>query len=254
MPNTTNLGRIAARFTLAAGLCALTLAVAPTAGAGPRGGHGTQHAPSHAGRDHADVSRLLVPPYGKVAGRTTAEWAADLWQWTFSFLEGESPVFDDETGELAYLGDVGGPVFFAAAASNVRRSFDVPCGKYMLVPLVDQAWTLEGDDTEAFARQQNAEFLATVSSLVARLDGKRIPDLYSYVQSSPSLFTVTIPDGGLFGPEGGTFQAVTAGYFLMIKPLPRGPHSLVFGATALDGAFDYRARFDFRVVGPCPRS
>jgi hypothetical protein len=205
------------------------------------------------GRHDDDVERrdLVVRAHSIVAGKSIGEWTAEHWQWTFSFLAGQSPVFDDQTGELGYLGDVGGPVFFLGGPDDARLGFDVPCGKYLLFALLTQAWTLEGDDTEASARAENEAFIGSITNLSARLDGKRIPDLFAHRETTPRLFPVTIPNGGLFGDEGGSFDAVADGYWLLLRPLAPGRHTLVFGGSTEDGQVDYRSQMKLNVTGRC---
>jgi hypothetical protein len=207
--------------------------------------------PASAYADEHERHGRVLPPDSIVAGKSIGEWSAEWWKWAFSFLAGESPVFDDQTGELGHLGDVGGPVFFVGAVNDVKRSFSVPCRQYLLIPLLTQAWTLEGDDTEAFAREQNDAFVNLIDSLTARVDGERIPNLFSHRETTPELFSVTIPDGGLFGDEGGTFDAVADGYWIMLKPLSSGTHTISFGGSTRDGLIDYIARLKLTVTGKC---
>jgi hypothetical protein len=204
----------------------------------------------------ADETRLhskLIPANSIVEGKSIGEWTAEWWQWGLSFVNGQNPWRDDPTGELAYLGDVGGPVFFIGAIDDVNRSFSVPCGKYLLIPMLTPVWWLDPafGDTEEFARDQNNMFVDTITNLVARMDGKRIPNLFSHREITPRLFSVTIPNGGLYGEVGGVFDAVSDGYWLMFKPLSYGKHTISFGATALDGEIDYRAKVELKVTGRC---
>jgi hypothetical protein len=198
---------------------------------------------------HDDRHRSRVIPAGSIVeGKSIEEWTAEWWRWGLSFTEGQSPIFDDDTGKLGHLGDVGGPVFFFGAIANITRTFNVPCGKYLLYPLLTSvAW----DDEEEALRQYNSEFIDPITALYASVDGKRVPHLFSHRETTQDLFSVTFPDGGLNGEVGGVFDAVSDGYWLMLAPLAPGRHTISLGGTVPDFEVDYRATMEIKVTGKC---
>ena len=47
------------------------------------------------------------------------------------------------------------------------------------------------------------------------------------------LFNVTLPANNVFGVKEGMTQAVADGWFIMLEPLPKGTHTLEFGAVVI---------------------
>ena len=46
------------------------------------------------------------------------------------------------------------------------------------------------------------------------------------------MFSLLLPDDNLFGlPAGAYAPAVADGYYLLLAPLPPGPHTITFGGT-----------------------
>jgi hypothetical protein len=67
--------------------------------------------------------------------------------------------------------------------------------------------------------------------LEASVDGVPIADIKKYRVQSP-LFTIILPPDNLFGIEvdQGTYlalRAVTDGYWILLPPLPAGPHTIL---------------------------
>src|SRR3954453_10844196 len=78
----------------------------------------------------------VLPAGSQVAGRSIGEYTADWWQWALGFTAPNDP-FTDPDGTKANLNQ-SGPVFFVAGNSGgtTTRSFNVPAGKHLLVPLL----------------------------------------------------------------------------------------------------------------------
>lgn len=260
---------IAGFRTMLAALCATaTILAAATiapavANAGTAHASGTEHGSRtlrqgkpdrlRRGDDSRGRAGGVVRPQSVVAGKSIAEWTSEHVRWAVSFPIDRNPVFADETGELAYLGDVGGPVFFLGAGSDVTRRFDVPCGQYLLIPLLTQAWFLDETYDEATARAENSAFVDSIETLYASVDGRRVRDLFEHREASPEVFTATVPDGGVLGDVGGQVEVVADGYWLMLKPLPAGRHSIVVGGDSPTFEFGYQARFEIDVARGCRR-
>jgi hypothetical protein len=179
---------------------------------------------------------VVVDAGGTVAGKTIGQWTADWWNWAVAEPAGKDPL-TDTTGANATLNQ-SGPVFFvggqgAAANGAVSRSFDVPGGKYLLVPLVN-VLVAAGPDPNFSSTKEEAEKYVTqaakLDQLFATLDGQAIPDLASHREPSPTNFTITFADKNVTGLGPGTFNdANSDGYWLMFNPLAPGNHTLHFG-------------------------
>jgi len=64
-----------------------------------------------------------------------------------------------------------------------------------------------------------------VTGLDATIDGGKIQGLQNYRVQSP-LFNITIPDNNIAGSKPGTTQAVSDGYWVLLKPLSVGSHTI----------------------------
>ncbi len=187
----------------------------------------------------ADVLR----PHSTVAGKTIGEWTAAWWTWAFSFSVPNDP-FTDTTGANSNLGQ-SGEVFFIAgtAGGNAERTFTVPAGKFLLIPLVNAELSQvdEPGATAAQIRQDVKAIADLIDSLHATIDGVAVPNLFSHRETSPD-FSFTIAPNNAFGePAGPSGIAVADGYWLMLTPLSANEqHTIRFGgsATALNFSVD----------------
>jgi hypothetical protein len=131
-----------------------------------------------------------------------------------------------------------GPVFFVAgrAFSTVERRFNVPAGKYVLLPLIN--WVIASPDPGFSDTATEADSLTTgtldPSMLFATFDGERVSDLASHREKSPLNFTLNAVDGVSGFPAGTYTDANSDGYWLMLAPLSAGGHTLHFGGTTND--------------------
>ncbi|WZO98431.1 hypothetical protein EP7_000010 [Isosphaeraceae bacterium EP7] len=176
----------------------------------------------------------VLPPHSIVDGKPIGEYTADWWRWALGFSSPGDP-FTDPTGADANLNQ-SGPVFFLAgtAGSEATRTFNVPAGKFLLVPLlVVELSQLELGDfslTEAQVRAEVNAIVDQVDSLHASIDGVEVPNLFDHREQSPA-FSYSAAAGNPFGvPTGDSGIAVAGGYWLMLSPLEVGEtHVLSFG-------------------------
>ncbi len=122
------------------------------------------------------ASAQVLPPHSIVEGRSIGEWTGDWWAWVVSVPTPDDPL-TDTTGANANNGQPGGPVFFVAGTTTggvpVERTFTVPAGKYLLVPLINGICCQNcGDpfETEEEMRECAREFVDAADSLQATLD------------------------------------------------------------------------------------
>lgn len=203
----------------------------------------------------------LVPPNATVAGKSIGEWAAEYWKWEISIPANDNPSLSfDATGEKAKYGNVG-PVFFlpgwigsAAPASSITRSITIPEGKHIFVPV----WAATDDNvgygctvastTPCAGRltidqlfTQLAPVIDAATSVEASVDGVAVSDMANRRTTSPAFsYTLQLTDNvdqlGSFhyaGPDaiGTVFPVVADGWYLMLRPLPAGQHTVQISAN-----------------------
>ncbi len=172
-------------------------------------------------------------------GRTVTEWGDAWWKWAFKHPD----VLGDTIGEFGSLGDVRGPVFFAEGSGGdpFKGSVDVPRGEYVLLPIATYIWTFFDPCAEIHCARRiiNDNFVKNIDDVFVWIDGKPVGNLASHIvrvdRFNPQVFLV---DAGPIDADGygGILPALQGGYWLMLEPLPPGPHRVVSGATvpALD--------------------
>ena len=167
----------------------------------------------------------VLPAGSQVAGRSVGDYTADWWQWALGFTAPDDP-FSDADGAKANLNQ-SGPVFFLAgnAGGSSTRSFTVPAGKHLLVPLlVAELSQLEVGfgKTPAEVRQASKDQTDSIDSLKAVINGQTVPDLFGHREVSPD-FSFTAAQGNPIGvPAGASGVAVADGFWLMLAPPPPG--------------------------------
>jgi hypothetical protein len=218
-------------------------------------------APPAPARQGADPGPQVVPPSPEYA-KLSARW----WQWAL-----EQPVTPghpkttnplvDTAGVAAHNGQPD-DVFFLAGLLSINsglvasadRTITVPKGTRFFFPLLNFEQDNVGVDpplTVADLRKTAAFGVTQVETLFASVDGAEIPDLARYRTISP-VFSYELPKndvaedrvnvayyltGGAIDVHGVQRPAVGDGFYILLKPLHPGRHTIRFGGTsqALDG-------------------
>jgi hypothetical protein len=206
----------------------------------------------------AASSFTIVQPTQKYAGKTYGQWSAAWWQWAANISEPNSPVTDDTGADCAV--NQNGPVWFLAGTTegSATRRCTVPPGKAILVPIINgECSTVEGDGTtEAELRACAEDLMDHVTQTSASVDGTAIdlgPVSQGRFRFQSPLFTITFAPNNGFYPDGsvaGTGQAVADGFWLLIRPLPKGQHTIDFQGTAVFGdvVFQVGVHYDLTVT------
>jgi hypothetical protein len=203
----------------------------------------------------ADIAR----PGDIIAGYTQLQLAQAWWQWAVGVPAPNNPLLDT-TGANAGVNN-NGPVFFVAGVSGsgtVVRTFNVPLGKPIFVPVVNGFYVPIGADggydpspcTDPLqfscAIQTATGSFSPLHSMSLQIDGValNIQQLRAYRQTSTSYFTATLPANNIFGvpvpplpprPVSSSFW-VQDGYYVTLTNLSPGSHLLVFHAAWGAGA------------------
>lgn len=172
----------------------------------------------------------LLPPDTPVAGTSQPDWSQRWWEWAASFDRAESPVAD-RTGAQCANGQ-SGPVWFLAGTYGTQRTIrtcHVPAGKYLFFPLINYVFMPgePGSTNCASVTRNAAQMTEPVGALVLEVDGVRHEGLEKHRLATRGCF-----DLGARTPEKfRIFPAAANGYYVMLKPLPLGTHTLNFGGA-----------------------
>lgn len=171
-----------------------------------------------------------VSPAEAVEGMSQAEWSRAWWQWAGSFDQSESPVAD-RTGALC-ASRQGSKVWFLAGTYGTHRTVrtcKVPRGKYLFFPLINYVVMPSASATASCASMTGraARMTEEVSALVLEVDGFRVPGLASYRQATKACFDM----GERSEPRARVFPSAANGYYVMLRPLNPGKHTIEFGGA-----------------------
>ena len=181
------------------------------------------------------VALEILPPDESWAGLTRGELDARWWQWWLSLaLPDVSPGLD-AMGERCGYGQFG-PVFFLpgnlneSSTGEFERTCVVAEGTAIYVAAAGgECSTIEpppffGRTEDELRACAEAWVDAAIVDVSANVNGRDI-DLDSYRTSSP-LFTLTYPEGNIYGQEPGVGDSVSDTYSFIIAPPPAGEHQI----------------------------
>jgi hypothetical protein len=202
------------------------------------------------------------PPAGKALKVKTKDWVPQWWQWAYSMPESFSPLYD-EVGTYAGLGQRSG-VWFLAGAYNpsgvLTRTVTVPPGTSLFCPLLAYQCDDLGTGTIPLEELQacTTQFgdAVDVDSLFCIVDGVALTDLakrrVKATTFSYSITPDTIPAGFGGNPGDFVFPVTSDGYWVMLKPLAPGNHTVRFGGT-VGAPFSYDQDVTYNItVKPVP--
>ncbi len=235
--------RIPVLMVTAATLLWVVVAPRRAAAEAPPGGVTAAEAPSG--------GVTIVDPDQKFFGRTYSDLVGDWWNWAFQGPAETLPVLD-ETGEFCGLGQQGKFWFLAGNFGGVtERECTIPGGKALFFPLVNILfWTPDDATTLEEARAGSNSQIDPTDSLSLEIDGVPVSDLFAYrAQTFPGGFVFNIPEGSFLtqvagcndGEEffpcspGPRPSSVSDGYWIGLRPLPNGPHTIHFTAVVAGG-------------------
>ena len=195
---------------------------------------------SHAADKAAtSADALLLPPDGQVDGETFGALTARWWQWAEHM-----PIapFLDPDGQLCEM-EQEGPVWFLAGTDgtfDAKRECVIPAGQYILVPIINMRHSDVRGRRPAGSKPIPCPSLQRgaavnnerLASAIALIDGVRVTDVAHYRVRSDGCFRLRpeIDDDLLTAADG---------YWLLLKPLKPGRHTLTIGANYAAGGNGY---------------
>lgn len=189
------------------------------------------------------ASMAASPGSSSSPGELTARW----WQWAFSFPADVNPVTDD-TGERCTFGQNGDVWFLAGSFTTNTVDRDcgpIPAGRHILIPVLNaECSSVEGDGNTRAALRQCATGLVQGATGAAKVDGLPV----RVIRAESPLFLFALPEGDVLDRGPAVSQAVAAGLWALIPPLPAGPHTIEVQGKV--NGFTQNIRYDVTVVAP----
>ncbi len=169
-----------------------------------------------------------------VDGKPVAEYVNRWWQWTFTMPPELSPV-RDTSGEHCDVGQSGDVWYLAGGygSSTIRRKCTIPYGRHLFFPVINMVY---------FPRYEASTFTCESAKTLAALNNDQLLDIFVELNgvSAWNPASTRIASGDCFDVLGAVpreynppvlFPSATDGYWVMLKPLERGTHRLVFRAV-----------------------
>lgn len=200
-----------------------------------------------------DHGSRVVQPGGELFGKTYNELVDEWTNWFIKEPIATNPAFDPD-GRFCDLNQRGKVWFLASTFQGVaERTCEIPGGKAIFLSLGGAAvsfapdFPAAGDPCLQMATElervrcdvNNDVPVAPAIALAVTLDGQPVEDLFAFrAQSGPEGFTLNIEDPSFLTDLGITpgdrSTAVADGYFLFLKPLRPGRHTLELRMTNPD--------------------
>lgn len=181
----------------------------------------------------------VYPPDSLVLSRTYGEWSASWWQYMLAIPAPQNPT-TDTSGQFCQTKPSGAVSFLAGKGDGqaVTRTCTVSSAKPIFFPIINvECSTLEAAPfnctDEQSCRACAGDFADAIGkqTLKATIDGQDVRALSTFRVQSPK-FDFQVPGNNILGVAAGKGFSVSDGYWLMLKPLPAGTHTIHF-----EGAF-----------------
>lgn len=189
-------------------------------------------------------------PYGKTYGSWTVEW----WRWVLAIPKFKNPILDS-TGENTNIHQSNEHVSFLAgkmASENTNlptRYCTVSSRKSILFPVIN-CETNQLEQPELRSRQEIIDRVKEDEDSIIRkechVDGKSI--IAERVKSDPIIFTLRLAEENVFNVKGGNTYASADGYWVFLRPLPKGNHIVSFQGSCEYGKLNSGAVYHLSVT------
>jgi len=161
------------------------------------------------------------------------QWMQKWWSWIANFTKTNNPN-DHYAPEKCHINqNYSESVWFLSVPSpeesSWQRTCNIPKPLAILFPIV----TGECDTGDADAPLDCAKRGDEGSRITVSIDGNKFSYDITKDRSTSGLFNITWAKDNFFEAKPGTFQGAVDGYFLFLKPLSSGNHTISFESDVL---------------------
>jgi hypothetical protein len=185
-----------------------------------------------------NVMSLLFCSKERPFGRTWQYWTTRWWQWFLSIPKVNSPAIDN-TDEKSCVEQPDPNVWFLATTigGRVERTVKIPSGKAVLFPVINvtisnsEDPTLNTDtDMISFVRRHMDDIVKKQASI----DGEDLLISEKFRAQSPP-FDFSYPPNNIFGAQEGPTRGAGDGYWIFMRPLQPGKHTIRTYGSCMSG-------------------
>jgi hypothetical protein len=215
--------------------------------AGCGGGGSDSAAGSAVARDATSTADSVNPQVVSLnatyRGQTYKQWVVSFWQWALAIpLPPASPYphpFQDCNNRHISVGQTGNVWYWSAPDDAPlrcdQRATIIPAGTSIFLSTLDlEASSLDAPPFyAATAADQLAiaqQFANYIQDMFVTIDGIPVANVTAY-RTTTDRFSFFAPTPWIFNKTGGNGTAVADGYYLLLKPLPAGIHTIHYGGT-----------------------
>ena len=189
-------------------------------------------------------------PYGKTYGAWTANW----WQWIYSVPSEINPLLD-LTGKHWKSNQPSSKVWFLVGIFGEiqntipLRKIEMEYGRSILFPVLNcEANKMEFPNmTQDDIVKHVVDDINTVVKKDCTINGNQVSPML--VASDPKIFSLRIVENNAFGLNNtGLTQAAAYGYWIFLRPLPRGKYNIRFEGSCEFGRLNSGANYELDVL------
>lgn len=176
------------------------------------------------------------------------------WQWILSIPADNNPIRDEsgqkcgvkQSGQFWFLVGVEPP-----SVSSADRNCTIPKGKGIFFPIFNVLVTLDKNDPDLNTvdkiKNTATDLANLMTDLGASVDGVNVQNINQLRAQSP-VFRYTVPGDNIFEPPvaPGTYTAVSDGFYVPLKPLSVGQHTIHFEGSVPD--FDLHVDVTYHIT------
>jgi hypothetical protein len=185
-------------------------------------------------------------------GKTWEEWTAEWWRWILEIPSPRNPGYDvDGTIFSETKQTHSDPIFLPGTYDgSTNRTIKIKEGNSVLLPIINvttsfaEAPHLQSKDELMTFVEKNTNDLLYKEALI---DGVTLEDVDQYRVRS-DFFTFTFPKNNIYGAKSGQTTGISDGYWLFLRPLSTGKHSIQTFGSCLAGKIRIEVKYTIHVI------
>lgn len=189
-------------------------------------------------------------PEDKPYGFSFGDWTAKWWQWVLSIPKESNPGID-ETGEKFIMNNDPHVIFLAGTyGGSAERDYTIPAGKSVLFPIINFTTSYIEEPTlktESDLKERAKQDIDDIEKKEAIIDGMSVQNIQKFRVQSPT-FDLTYCDNNVFGLRSGLTKAISDGYWIFLKPIPKGKYDIYAAGACSLGRTQVSIRWHLNIV------